>query len=212
MFGGGGYILTGLAAIFVLTLIWGTGLIVRLVQWLAQRRHPSLLTRLHEQLLRAPLASAGELAPGQRVCLIGRVAIAEPSRAPVTDRSCAWYEVCAHERIGGQWLAGNRVRGKHVVVDAGGAPISVGVDPVATVVDVRRSTTRARSASELPPALRPTDVRVRFRETILCAGDPVAVLGVVEAEDTDATGYREASRRLAVRAELVTDRRRALRR
>jgi hypothetical protein len=213
MFGGFGYILTGFAAIFVLTLIWGTGLVVRLFQWLAQRRrHPSLLTRLHQQLLRAPLASGGELSPGRRVRLLGRVATVEPSQAPVTDRRCAWYEVCADERIGGRWLPGNRVRGERVVIDIGGAPISVGIDPAATVVDFRRSTTRARSASELPLTLRPADVRVRFRETILRAGDPVAVLGVVEAEEAQATGYREAGRRPAVRAELVTDRKRALRR
>ena len=173
-------------------------------------------------LLAARRARIAEVGAGARVKLVGKLAYAgEPLCAPFSRRKCALYWVAVEDRHASrseQWaeiLQDRQMVSFWVEDESGRALVEADVMPhVAMVVDAHFD---SGLLDDPEPHIRAwaTDRGIetqgmlfnktlRYRESVLEAGDTVAVLGEAHWErdpDPEAQhGYRERAKRLVVRA------------
>jgi hypothetical protein len=170
--------------------------------------------RIRRALRAAPRRKIAEAAEGAVVRIDGQaIAHGETLIAPLTGRTCVFYEALIEEFVSqgksGNWRVRVReVRGVPFVVDDGtGRAI---VDPRIARVDVKIDATTRSGTFDAPTPIEEAflhrhgmsgqgmifNKRLRYREGAIEVGEPVAVMGnPVREPDTDAAararGYRE---------------------
>jgi hypothetical protein len=160
--------------------------------------------RLIESILAAlfpPQAEpVGELTPGRRATVIGRVVPRDVIDGPLTGEPCVWYRSTVREwrrsviDAGGFWVTieDDEAIAEFYVQDQSGRAI---VHPVQAVVDLGRLARGERVSLEA--------LHREAMESRLEVGDVVEVSGMVDkVEDLldEARGYRESTGRVLLRA------------